>query len=271
MSNFWQRTFTGAAFVAVMLGAAWFHAYAFFTLFFLLALIGLKEYANLMQKQVPLNANLIMVSGSIVYAASIFTLFSLSNYLFPVFLVCCFVIFIVELFAARQQPFISATAAIGGLGYVVLPFVAFVYMSMMSGKYNFNFVLCYFILQWTSDTGQYLAGRSFGKNKLFERISPKKSWEGFVGGLLLTIAVAWFLSSRYDFISNVDFVFIAIIIVVFGTLGDLIESMLKRSVDVKDSGNIMPGHGGILDRFDALLGSAPFVYFYLVLLKPLLP
>ncbi|MBK8845242.1 MAG: phosphatidate cytidylyltransferase [Bacteroidetes bacterium] len=271
MSNFWQRTFTGAAFVIVMLGAAWLHAYAFICLFLLIALTGLKEYSNLMQRHVPFNSTLLSIIGAIVYSSSIYASHQQPNYLLPVFVVCCFVILLYELFAARQQPFSSATAAMGGLMYVVLPFVVFVNMSMRGGDYNFHFVLCYFILQWTSDTGQYLAGRSFGRSKLFERISPKKSWEGLIGGLILTIAVAWYLSTRFDFISKVDFVIISIIIVVFGTLGDLIESMLKRSVEVKDSGNIMPGHGGILDRFDALIGSAPFVYFYLELLKPLLP
>lgn len=119
-------------------------------------------------------------------------------------------------------------------------------------------VLGYLYILWASDTGAYLAGRGFGKFKLFERISPKKTWEGSIGGLILSMITAFILSSYYA-MPGLNWYIIAGLIVVAGTLGDLTESMFKRSIGVKDSGNIMPGHGGFLDRFDGLLLSIPFV------------
>lgn len=120
---------------------------------------------------------------------------------------------------------------------------------------------------WASDTGAYLAGRTFGKTKLFERHSPKKTWEGSFGGLIISGLAAFILSRFFPGIETWQWLISSVIIVVFGTYGDLTESMLKRSYHIKDSGNIMPGHGGFLDRFDGLLLAAPLVYLFLLLSK----
>jgi phosphatidate cytidylyltransferase len=119
------------------------------------------------------------------------------------------------------------------------------------------YALNLFILIWSSDTFAYLAGRAFGKHKLFESVSPKKTWEGLIGGTILTMVFSMVLSYYFKIPYAMN-ALIAALTVVFGTLGDLVESMLKRQYNVKDSGNILPGHGGILDRFDALLVSLPF-------------
>jgi phosphatidate cytidylyltransferase len=121
-------------------------------------------------------------------------------------------------------------------------------------------------LLWTSDTGAYLAGRSFGKHKLFERISPKKTWEGSIGGFILVTIVAYTLShfELFDAIDTVDWLIVGALIVIFGTYGDLFESLLKRNLRIKDSGTILPGHGGVLDRFDGLFLAVPAVFFYLL-------
>jgi phosphatidate cytidylyltransferase len=124
----------------------------------------------------------------------------------------------------------------------------------------------FFLLLWTSDTGAYLAGRSFGKTKLFERISPKKTWEGSIGGTILSIAVAYGISKLlgFDDVTTFDWMVIAVLVVIFGTFGDLFESLLKRNLHIKDSGTILPGHGGVLDRFDGLFLAIPAVFFYLL-------
>jgi phosphatidate cytidylyltransferase len=124
----------------------------------------------------------------------------------------------------------------------------------------------FFLLLWTSDTGAYLAGKSFGKTKLFERISPKKTWEGSIGGTILSLAVAYGISNvlGFDDVTTFDWMVIAVLVVIFGTFGDLFESLLKRNLHIKDSGTILPGHGGVLDRFDGLFLAIPAVFFYLL-------
>ena len=119
---------------------------------------------------------------------------------------------------------------------------------------------------WANDTGAYLFGVRYGKRKLFERHSPKKSWEGFFGGMFTSAIVAYGLSFLFKETTPTVWVGMAILIASFGTLGDLVESMLKRSLDTKDSGGLLPGHGGLLDRFDGLLLAAPVVYAYLYLI-----
>ncbi len=131
----------------------------------------------------------------------------------------------------------------------------------------FTFPVLYFFILWTYDTFAYLAGIKFGRNRLLERISPKKSWEGAIGGIIFSFILTYILSGFYGFISLYQWLGLTAIIVVFGTLGDLAESMLKRSLNCKDSGNFFPGHGGILDRFDSVLLSAPFVFVYLKIIE----
>jgi phosphatidate cytidylyltransferase len=130
-------------------------------------------------------------------------------------------------------------------------------------KYDYRPLLTIFILIWVSDTMAYVCGRLFGKHKLWERISPKKTWEGFIGGFIFTVATGgmianWILYNKYNYHEEIKWICVAAVISVTGMLGDLVESLFKRSINVKDSGNILPGHGGILDRFDALLLATPF-------------
>ncbi|EJF08600.1 CDP-archaeol synthase [Pontibacter sp. BAB1700] len=119
------------------------------------------------------------------------------------------------------------------------------------------------LLIWSSDTGAYIAGKNFGRNKLFERISPGKTWEGWAGGAILTVLVGWLLSMFFHDLELYQWIGVAIIVSVFGVLGDLVESLLKRSLGVKDSGTLLPGHGGILDRFDSLILAVPFIVSFL--------
>jgi phosphatidate cytidylyltransferase len=138
-------------------------------------------------------------------------------------------------------------------------------LSVFQGFYNRGLILGYFFLLWSSDSFAYVFGNLLGKTKLFERISPKKSWEGFIGGLISTVAISFLLAYFNPEIATIHWVVIAVLIVVCGSLGDLTESLLKRSLNVKDSGSILPGHGGMLDRFDGLLLSAPFVFAYITI------
>ena len=156
-----------------------------------------------------------------------------------------------------------------GIIYVSVPFSLMNFIVFQDvNVYNPDLFLSLFIFIWVNDSGAYIAGTAFGKHRLFERISPKKSWEGFIGGLLSTVLAAYILS--VTFVSEYSFAFmtiIAVIIVVTGTLGDLVESLFKRNLGVKDSGKVIPGHGGLLDRFDSIILAAPIVFFVFYLLS----
>lgn len=179
----------------------------------------------------------------------------------------------VELFRNKEKPLVNIAFTLFGIFYVAIPFslLNFLVFTSEAGNYLFQGLLGFFILMWTNDTGAYLAGMGFGRTKLFERISPKKTWEGSIGGLVLSVGMAWVLNiwfsaywPEFPFTLK-DWMVIAIIVSVIGSLGDLVESMIKRSFGIKDSGSLLPGHGGILDRFDGVLLAAPAVFLYVLL------
>lgn len=152
------------------------------------------------------------------------------------------------------------------IGYIVIPLVLINYIAMGENGYNPKIILSILILIWANDTFAYLVGKNFGKNKLFPSISPKKTIEGFIGGMIFTI-ISGILLSKFFIQSKILYIWIiiAIIVSVFSTLGDLIESKFKRIAGIKDSGNIMPGHGGILDRLDSIIFVIPFINLYFLI------
>ena len=178
-----------------------------------------------------------------------------------------FLIFIIELFKSNQKPFVNIAFAFLGNIYIALPFALMNVSAFINGLYDFSIILGILILLWSNDVGGYFFGKYLGKNPLFPRVSPKKTWEGAIGGALFSCAMSLLL--HYWFSTTLDIVHwvgLSIIISVAGSYGDLVESMLKRSLDLKDSAQSIPGHGGFLDRFDGLLLASPFVAAYLKLL-----
>jgi len=157
-----------------------------------------------------------------------------------------------------------------GLPLCLFPFAAFSHTGLATllphnyEPFSSGIIIGFFALTWANDTGAYLVGITFGRHRLFERISPKKSWEGFVGGVAFAALSGWLLSGWLGVISDIHWVILALIVSIVGTYGDLVESMLKRSVDAKDSGSIMPGHGGFLDRFDSALLAFPVIYLFIL-------
>lgn len=149
--------------------------------------------------------------------------------------------------------------------YLTLPFYFLISIPFIFGEYQPEIVICTLIFIWVNDSFAYLVGKNFGKKKLFESVSPKKTIEGFIGGLVFSLIAAFIISKQYENsnINLLDWMIIGSILSIFGTIGDLIESKFKRQANIKDSGNIMPGHGGLLDRLDSLFFAAPFVYLYL--------
>lgn len=179
-----------------------------------------------------------------------------------------FLVFIFELYRKQEKPFLNIASTMIGVIYLAVPVSMMIVMAFMpSGEdgitYHGGLLMGCILHIWANDTGAYFVGSRFGKNRLFERISPKKSWEGFFGGLALSLVAAMVNHRLFAELELSEWMVVGVLMSVFGTLGDLVESMLKRSINIKDSGTIFPGHGGILDRFDALLVGIPFVCCYL--------
>jgi phosphatidate cytidylyltransferase len=265
MSNFWQRTLFGFLFIAILIGAIVYDAITFRVLFLLVAMGALDEYFRIVKTE---NTQPNLLAGRIVGLATYILLSSIAFGTLPFkylsfIAILLFIIPIAELYRKKEQPIVNIAITVFGIFYAILPFALLNFIATIDLHYNPEIILGYFILQWSSDTFAYLVGMSIGKRRLFERISPKKSWEGFIGGGILTLVAGYITSLYFHSLSGNDWMVIAFIIVITGTLGDLVESLLKRTYQLKDSGNIIPGHGGILDRFDSLLLAIPFIWLYL--------
>lgn len=278
MNNFFRRTLTGAGIVIFILGGFWLHPVSFFLTGLILLAGGLYEYYRMIKGG---GRNPQALSGILsgVAAYILATLIS-SGYLpakYFLILVLFFVIIVItELYSRRDKPFDELAHTFFAIIYIaipfaMMPFTAFSHSGLNSllphGEMTFSpgIIIGFFLLVWANDTGAYLTGVTAGKHKLMERISPKKTWEGFFGGMLLSVFVAWLLSGWLGVVGTAQWIIISLIIAIFGTYGDLAESMLKRSTGVKDSGSILPGHGGFLDRFDSTIFSFPIVYLFISL------
>jgi phosphatidate cytidylyltransferase len=265
------RAITGFFFVIVMLASVLLGHYTFGIFYLILSVLALNEFYGLV-KQSGIKPN---QSTGIINGIFIYTIFSLITYkdepayhkVLFLFALTISAVFIQELYKKSETPFTNIAYTIFGIIYAVLPFTFFHALAYIGGGgFNFHIPLAFLIMLWANDTGAYLSGRFFGRTKLFERHSPKKTWEGFVGGVLISALAGYIISIYYRDLPWERWVTIAVLIGCFGTLGDLVESMFKRSINIKDSGGILPGHGGLLDRFDGLLLSAPIVYAYLYLI-----
>lgn len=265
MKTIYIRTISGAVFISLIIVSVLFSKFAIGGVLAVAAFICVQELLNI------LNSKGKKISGPVTVAtvALIFVGFSLSlsasdeRFLFPIVALAFLIPFIHQIIWRKDASFESALIASATAIYIAVPMILLVQSGIINGYYYPFLLLGIFLLTWTYDTFAYLFGISIGKHRLLERISPKKSVEGLIGGAAVTIFGAWLYSTFNDDLSLMHWLIIAMIIVVFGTLGDLCESMIKRNFNVKDSGGIMPGHGGLLDRFDGLLFIAPAVYCYL--------
>lgn len=267
MSNFWKRTISGFLFVIILTACIFIHPFCFFALFFILNIIGIWEFGNMSEiMNIRINRPVCIIAGSVLFTAGF-----LDNYIgfsdgYFYFLIVTFALGICELYRKRTHAFQNLAFSIYVLFYISLPFTMLIYLPYIStGEWQPEIIFFPFLLIWINDTFAYLFGSRFGKHKLFPRISPKKSWEGAIGGGLITIIVGALLAPYIEGISILDAGIISAIVVVFGSFGDLIESMFKRCIEIKDSGHIMPGHGGLLDRLDSILFTIPAIFVYMML------
>ena len=178
-----------------------------------------------------------------------------------------FLAFIYELFSGSKTPFQNVGFIVLGMVYIGAPFSLLDFIAFNEGEFSTVVVFGLLLLTWMNDTGAYIIGSNFGKTPLLPSISPKKTWEGTIGGVAATFLVAYLFCVFTSQLRLVDWLVLAAIVSVFGSMGDLVESMLKRSVGAKDSGTLLPGHGGVLDRFDAFIFILPFAAAYLLWIR----
>lgn len=264
------RAITAFFFTIVMLGSIFLGAYTFTLFYLVLSLVSLLEFFKLIKTSgIRPHRNIAVIAAALIFmmtAGYHFLQFETKYMLLMAPLI--FSVFIAELYKKDKIPFANISYTFVGFVYVTAPFCFFYSLGFLKDTetYNYHLPLAFLLMLWASDTGAYLFGMKLGKTRLFERHSPKKTWEGFFGGMFTSVFVALLISTQFREMSGWYWAGMAVLIVGFGTLGDLVESMLKRSLNVKDSGTLLPGHGGFLDRFDGLLISAPVVYTYLYLL-----
>lgn len=266
------RIFSGIAFGILMISGIGYSEWTYFILFGLITGLGLYEFYALINTQDIHPSKITGIIAGLVWYTLVFLSFKslgLMTHL-VLFALLLPLLAIPELYRRQKGSFRNFIWMSGGIIYLAGGFSSLHFIAFESGSYSPYVVLGFICLQWSNDTFSYFSGVLFGKRKLFERISPKKTWEGSFGGALITIIIAMVLSKYVTLYSMTDWIIIAILVIVFGTFGDLCESMLKRNIRIKDSGAIIPGHGGILDRFDGLLFSAPAVAVYLNIVKDII-
>lgn len=279
-NNFIQRAITGIIFVGVLIGCILGGPISFTLLFALITALTIHEFGVIISKQpdVEINKPICMLAGVFLFFgfAYLGVMPGQTEILIP-YLFLIIYLLVSELYLKKKNPLNNWAYAMMSQIYITLSFAMLNVLAYHSignegelsnyqVQYNPILPLSIFIFTWINDTGAYCTGMLFGKHRLFERISPKKSWEGSIGGGVFSIIAAIVMAHYFPFMPISIWIGLALTVVIFGTLGDLTESLLKRTIGIKDSGNILPGHGGMLDRFDSTLMAVPaaVVYLYII-------
>ena len=273
MKNFFERLFTGTLYVGLLTFCIVWNRYSYLALFSIAVLLCLWEFYGLInaQKRTRINPYYNCFGGVLLFVSSfLFASGVFGYYIFFPYLLYVVIVLISALYEKQQDPITHMAYIFLGQCYVAIPFavlnlIAFHTSPGEAITYNWIFVLSLFVFIWINDTGAYLIGILFGKHRLFERISPKKSWEGFFGGLFFTVGSSFIFAHFVPEIPYYHWIGLAVSVVAFGTWGDLIESLIKRTLSVKDSGQTLPGHGGYLDRMDSILLAVYAMLFYVQL------
>ena len=271
-NNFIQRAVTGALFVVILVGCILYSPLSFGILFTIIGALSVHEFAHLVNRNggVSINKTITALGGAYLFLALMgFCTSAIDARVFLPYLGLLLYLMITELYLKKENPIGNWAYAMLSQLYVALPFALLNVLAFQNSPetssvtYNPILPLSIFVFIWLSDTGAYCVGSLIGKHRLFERISPKKSWEGSIGGAVFSIASSFVFAHFFPFMSTWQWAGLAVTVVIFGTWGDLTESLMKRQLGIKDSGNILPGHGGMLDRFDSALMAIPAAVVYL--------
>lgn len=273
-SDFWVRTATGLTMGAVIIGSIVAHQYSFVALMAVVMLLSVREFYRITtptrtaNQATPYYLPLTILFAAVLYAGAYFYAngFIGGQYLLAV-PAMLFLYFVLELYADSKDAFHNISLNVVTLVYLVFPFMLVQFLVLGADGYSWRPMMAVLFLIWANDISAYMVGRQIGKTKLLPRISPGKTIEGSAGGVVgcALVAVGLYYLMPVPGWEIMDWVVIAILTSTFATVGDLIESMLKRNLGIKDSGTLLPGHGGMLDRFDAFYFTVPFVVAYLAL------
>lgn len=274
MKSFIVRGATGIVFVGALLFAILQSSISFGVLFAGVTGMAVNEFCNIIHsyKKTTFSTLLAVLGGVylffVLYAVTFLNISNTLLLMLPYILLAVY-IFVREIYrkkggALDNFAYFSLSQIYAAIPFAMLNLIAA--YGNCNGEYNYVLPLAIFIFLWSNDTGAYCFGCTLGRHKMFKRISPKKSWEGFAGGACTAILAGYVMSLFFDTLNTWQWLAMAAIVVIAGTLGDLIESCMKREMEIKDSGNILPGHGGILDRFDSAMLAIPCVVIFLYLL-----
>jgi len=252
MNNLFIRIVSGVLYAGIILSALLFGFYTFSFLMIVVAFLGMYELYKMSGIENKMQVSLGIITSIGIILSYNYHFFSLKMIIIPLYL-----LFLVELFNFQKFSFKNIGITLTGITLIIIPIILSI--EIISNT-NYKYLLKMFLLLWVNDSFAFIVGKKYGKIKLYEIISPNKTWEGFLSGLLMTLLVSFFLFSHSSLFFKISF---SLIISICGTLGDLVESMFKRKSGVKDSGNLIPAHGGILDRFDSFFFSTPFIYLLL--------
>ena len=273
INNLIVRAVTGTIYVAIMV-VSFMRPLAMAFLFTLITGMAVWEFSGLVNERQGVSINRFICS-----AAGVFLSLAMAGFcsglttavIFIPYLVTIIYLFISELYLRQEDPINNWAYAMMSQLYIALPLSTIYILAFYKGEFYWLLPLMIFVFLWCNDTGAYLFGSLFGKHKLFPRISPGKSWEGSIGGGILVVAVSvlvWSIEpGNASGLGVVEWIGLGLVVVFFGTWGDLVESLLKRTLGIKDSGNILPGHGGMLDRFDSSLLAIPAAVVYIYTLS----
>lgn len=256
------RGLSGLVFVALLVLSMLYSAVSFIGLFYLFLLISIFEFSKMLKVK---SLGLYFI-GTLLYLNATPYLSERNSFICEAIAILSVLsLFIAALFSKSETALKQLGNQLLCITYSVLPFLFIIKIPFLNKAQSYEGVLILgvFVLVWTNDTFAYLIGRSIGKHKLFERISPKKTMEGFFGGVLITMLLSYLLGNYYTILSAAQWMLLGGLVSIFGVIGDLVASFFKRQTGVKDTGNIMPGHGGIIDRLDSVIFVGPFIYLYL--------
>lgn len=270
MSNLLQRIITALLGVGIIITAIVYNSFTFGLLFMAIMVLTLSEFYGLAKD----SGSKPFVYWGLFFSACLFglsygvlseTISARWLWLLPPTLLLCFLFPLYKLKSVHPINCLATTLL--GIIYIAVPMTCILVIGFHNGSYDYGIIIGLLFAQWSNDTGGYIAGRTLGRTKLFEKVSPKKTWEGTIGGAILAFAIVYVISLYFDSLTTWEWMGLTLIVVIFGSFGDLVESLFKRTFAIKDSGSAIPGHGGFLDRFDGLILALPFATAYVMLIS----